>query len=110
MFRLLFARLAGSFRLGSSLFVARQKGWPVGPSGVTFGRSTTVQGNVQSAPTPPSRVAAFMTANRKTPYITTSIDFPLGKGSTGAQGQQQQGFALAVVHYWTVVTVDGVGR
>ena len=38
------------------------------------------QGTVQSAPAPPSGVAAFVSAHCKTPYITPSMNFPLGKG------------------------------
>ena len=31
-------------------------------------------------------VAAFMSADSKTPYITPSMDFPLDKGSMGRRG------------------------
>ena len=46
-------------------------------------------------PPRPQWVAAFMSAHSKTPYITPSMGFPLGKGWYGGAGQQQLEFTLA---------------
>ena len=42
---------------------------------------------VQSTPTPPAGVAAFMSANSKTPYITSSMGFPSGNGVVRGRGE-----------------------
>ena len=59
------------------------------------------QGTLQSAPHAPSgasRVAAFMSAHSKTPYITPGMDFPSGKGVVRERRGQQLEFSLTVSH------------
>ena len=49
---------------------------------------------ITERPRDPSGVAAFMSANSKTPYITPSMEFSSGKGVVRGRRVQQLEFTL----------------
>ena len=51
--------------------------------------------SIHDSPHAPSGVAAFMSADSKTPYITLSMEFPSGKGVIRGRRGQQLGIFLA---------------
>ena len=61
------------------------------------------------APPPHSGVAAFMSAQSKTPYITPSMNFPFGYGVVRGRRVQQLGFSLTTAcHRNVTVQLQGV--
>ena len=53
---------------------------------------------ITERPRDPSGVAAFMSANSKTPYITPSMEFSSGKGVVRGRRVQQLEFTLVYSH------------
>ena len=70
------------FRVSTLWLAGMNAATPVG----AWPASSGVAREITERPHAPSGVAAFVSAHSKTPYITPSMDSPLGKGKYGGAG------------------------